>query len=100
MLYVVMTLHLLTIDNTLSEEHEEIHEGRGRYVMAAAAVMGWCIGSIATAPKNVEALLLAFVSGGVMVNSMIGELSSNKNVHILPFVLGSAIYGVILMQLG
>jgi hypothetical protein len=97
---VAMALHFLAVDHALSEEHKEAYDNRGRYIMAAIAVAGWCVGVVASAPVAVEAMLLAFVSGGVMVNSMIAEVSSQREGRFMPFVLGSLAYGLLLLPLG
>jgi hypothetical protein len=50
-------------------------------------------------PNHIVALLLAFISGAIIMNSTIMELPSEKDGRFLPFVLGGIIYGLILLPL-
>ena len=44
--------------------------------------------------------MLGFLSGGVIVNSMVAELPSSKNGSLIPFLFGSVAYSAILIPLG
>jgi hypothetical protein len=48
----------------------------------------------------VLALLVAFVSGAVIMNSAIMELPSGKEGRFVPFMIGGLLYGLILLPLG
>jgi hypothetical protein len=76
---VTIALHFLTIDHSLVEEHGAAYERVGRWVLAAATLFGWGVGVLLPLPTAVVALLLAFVSGAIMMNSMIMELPSEKD---------------------
>ena len=54
----------------------------------------------AALPPGIIALLVAFVSGAVVMNSAIMELPTEKDGRFLPFLAGALIYGVILLPLG
>jgi hypothetical protein len=45
------------------------------------------------------ALLLAFVSGAVIMNSLIMELPEGKDGRFLPFVAGGILYALLLLPL-
>jgi hypothetical protein len=47
-------------------------------VLAATALLGWGLGQLIAVPMHVVALLAAFISGAIMMNSMIAELPSAK----------------------
>jgi hypothetical protein len=66
----------------------------GRFVLAGACVLNWGAGLVLAVPPFVSALLLAFVSGAVIVNSAIMELPSEKDGRFWPFVMGGLSYGL------
>jgi hypothetical protein len=68
--------------------------------MAAAALVGWLIGLAFVLPKDILALMLGFLSGGIIVNTSIDELPSGKEDKIWPFLAGAIIYAMILIPLG
>jgi hypothetical protein len=47
----------------------------------------------------VLALLLAFVSGAVIMNSLVMELPAGKDGRFLPFVAGGVVYALLLLPL-
>jgi hypothetical protein len=99
-LYVVaMVFHLLTVDHALAEEHGNAYQRLGRWVLAGAVLLGWGAGQVFALPTHATALLIAFVSGAVILNSCISELPSERDGRFLPFMCGGLVYGVILLPL-
>jgi hypothetical protein len=97
---VAMAFHFLAADHALREEHGAAYERAGRFVLAGMCVIGWGAGLVIALPPYVLAMMLAFVSGAVIMNSAIMELPSEKDGRFLPFVIGGLLYGVILLPLG
>lgn len=97
---VAMAVHFLTTDHALREECGDDYRRRGHYILAGAAVLGWAVGLAVVLPRDVLALMLGFLSGGVIVNAAIAELPSDKGGRLLPFVAGAIIYAAILVPLG
>lgn len=91
--------HFLALDHALREEFGSVYMGFGRYLLAGAALGGWALGLALALPPYATALLLAFVSGGVIVNSAIAELPAARQGRLLPFVLGALVYGLLLLPL-
>jgi hypothetical protein len=96
---VAMMCHFLAIDHALREEHGAAFDRTGRFVLSAACVLGWGAGVLFAVPPFVLALLLAFVSGAVIMNSAIMELPSEKAGRFWPFVVGGLAYAVLLLPL-
>jgi hypothetical protein len=100
-LYVVaMAFHFLTVDHALAEEHGDAYQRLGRWMLAGAVLLGWGAGLVFALPTHATALLIAFISGAVILNSCIAELPSEKDGRFLPFMCGGLLYGVILLPLG
>jgi hypothetical protein len=100
-LYVIaIAVHFLGIDHALREEHGALYQRVGRYILAAACILGWAIGLLVASPLFVLALLVAFISGSIIMNSLITELPSDKDGRFVPFLVGGLLYGLILLPLG
>jgi hypothetical protein len=97
---VAMAAHFLTIDHRLREEHGVLYERSGRYLLSAICVLGWLTGIIRPVPLYWVALMVAFVSGAIIMNSAIIELPNRNEGRFLAFVTGGAIYGLLLTPLG
>lgn len=92
--------HFLALEHSLHEEHGEAWMRTGRWVLASSSLVGWGIGALVALPSNLLALLIAFVSGAVIVTSMVMELPTEKDGRFLPFMAGGLLYGMLLLPLG
>ena len=100
MLYAVaIAFHLLSLTHDLSNEYGAAYQRVGRFILAGAALLGWGGGLLFALPGSMVTLLLAFVSGAVIMNSLIMELPSEKDGRFWPFMAGGLLYGVILWPL-
>lgn len=100
-LYVIaLTFHFLSLDHSLRHEHGDTYERIGRYVLAGMALLGWGMGVLFALPGHILALLLAFISGAIIMNSLIMELPAEKDGRFLSFMAGGLVYGLILLPLG
>jgi hypothetical protein len=97
---VAMAVHFLTFDHAFRAEDGDSYRRRGQYILAAAALVGWLVGLLVALPRDVLALMLGFLSGGVLVNSAIVELPSDKGGRLVPFLAGSILYTMVLVPLG
>lgn len=91
------SIHFLAVDHFLREEHGEMYDRKGRFLLAGASVLGWVIGLIHAFAEPAIALFIAFVSGAVTINSALMELPNRNGGRYLPFLIGAAAYGVLLV---
>jgi hypothetical protein len=91
--------HFLALDHSLRHEHGEDYQRVGRWLLAAACLLGWALGLAVELPHGVVALLLAFVSGAVIMNSLVMELPKGKDGRFLPFLAGGIVYALLLLPL-
>lgn len=96
---VAIAFHLLALAHDLSNEYGELYQRIGRFVLAAMAILGWATGLLVALPGTVLTLLLAFISGAVIMNSLIMELPTEKDGRFWPFMAGGLLYGLILWPL-
>ena len=94
---VAMGLHFLSVDHSLLREHAARYLQPGRYILTAAVLAGWICGVLVEIPRPIVCTLMGLVSGGVIMNSMIMELPHEKEGKFWPFVLGAAVYAVIVL---
>lgn len=95
-----MGLHLFSIDHSLRREHGSMYASIGKNILAAAALLGWIVGMLFKLPIFTVVSLLGFISGAVIMNSMIMELPSEKEGRFLPFLLGGIFYAGLLLLIG
>jgi hypothetical protein len=97
---LAVAVHFLGVDHTLHEEYGAVYERIGRFVLAAMSLLGWGLGMLATLPRSILALMVAFISGAVIMNSSISELPNESKGRFLPFMYGGLAYGLVLLPLG
>ncbi len=95
---LAMALHFLIVDNSLRKEHGAVYDRSGRWVLAAAVLLGWGVGAFLTAPERIVTTLGGFVAGGVVLNSIKDEMPEKGEGKVLPFLLAGLIYAVILIM--
>ena len=94
---LAMALHFLTIDASLRREHGGIYDQSGRWILAAAALLGWGVGTFVPVPERIVTTLGGFVVGGVVLNSIKDEMPKQGEGQIEPFLLAGLGYSVLLM---
>lgn len=97
---VAIAVHFLTVDHALRAEHRAAYERIGRFLLAGMSLLGWGVSLPLAVPHFVVALLVAFISGAIIMNSTIMELPSEKDGRFLAFIAGGVVYGLILLPLG
>lgn len=94
---IAISFHFLAIDHSLRDELGDEYDRRVRFVFSVMCLLGWLAAQVIELSASATALLLAFVSGGVIVNSAIMELPTDRDGRFLPFALGSLLFGLVLM---
>ena len=97
---IALALHFLTVARALYEEHGPLYERPGRFVLASMVMGGWLLGVFVDVDAQVIAVLMAFISGAVIINATIEELPSEQEGHFISFVSGGLGYGAALVILG
>lgn len=94
---LAMGLHFLTVSHSLHREYGTLYDRKGDWLLAVCCLAGWGNGMLIDFPKPVVAVLLGLVAGGVIVNTLIGELPREKEGRFFPFVWGAVFYTVLLL---
>jgi hypothetical protein len=94
---VAMAMHFVIADQSLREQYYPAYDGAGRWILAAAPLVGWGLGiQIQVAPLAVSALF-AFLAGGIVLNVLKEELPEERESHFLAFALGTGLYAGLLL---
>ncbi len=95
---LAMAFHLLLVDHSLAEQGHQLYESYGRWILALAVMAGWSVGMFAAIPELWLARITGFVSGGVIMNSLVVELPEGRGGRFWYFVLAAAIYALVLIR--
>ena len=94
---IAMGLHFIGVDHSLQREHGATYMRVGRFVLAAAALAGWSVAMLTEISRAAIITSLALISGGVVMNSMVMELPTEKEGRFWPFAVGAAAYTGLLL---
>lgn len=94
---LAMAFHLLLVDHSLARERSGLYKSRGRWILALAVMAGWSAGMLTSAPEPWLARIAAFVSGGVIMNSLVVELPEGRGGRFSLFALAAAGYSIVLI---
>ena len=97
--FLAMALHFLVNDYGLRKDHRGAYDRSGRWILAAAVLLGWGIGTQVEIGELPLALLFAFLAGGIVLNVLKEELPAERESRFSAFVLGAAGYAAILLLL-
>lgn len=94
-----MALHFVVNDSGLREHHKSIYDRLGRWILAAAIIVGWVIGRTTAISPAAIALLFSFLAGGIILNVLKEELPEERDSRFWAFALGASIYAALLIAL-
>lgn len=92
-----MAVHFAVNDHGLREDHKEMYDRLGRWVLAAAVLVGWVVGLFGDVSAAALAVLFAFLAGGVVLNVLKEELPEERQSRFWAFALGAGAYTVVLL---
>ena len=96
---VAMALHFISLRYSLWNEYGDIFGRWGKNILGVSCLVGWMIAIFLPQPVMVVITLLGFVSGGIIMTTMIAELPGEKEGRFLYFFLGAALYAGLLISI-
>jgi hypothetical protein len=94
---VAMAMHFVVADQSLRRQFSPAYDGIGRWLLAAAPLLGWALGAtLAVAPLAVAAMF-AFLAGGIVLSVLKEELPEEHESHFWAFALGTGLYAALLL---
>jgi hypothetical protein len=94
---IAMGLHFLAVERSFEREYGPSYDRSGRWLLATAILAGGSAGIFTSMSEELLATLLGLNSGGVIINSMIMELPTEKEGRFWPFCLGAIAYSLLLL---
>ena len=94
---LAMAFHLLLVDHSLARERRGLYEKRGRWILALAVMAGWSAGVLASVPDQWLARITGFISGGVIMNSLVVELPEGRGGRFWFFAVATVTYSMLLI---
>jgi len=95
---LAMSFHFLLVDHSLFSEHYGSYESRLRWVLALSVLAGWFVGILTSIPEQWMARIVGFVSGGVLMNTVVVELPEGRGGRLWPFAIATAVYSAVLIM--
>lgn len=93
---VALGVHFVVNDLALREHHRDAYHDFGRWLIAAAVLLGWAVGMATGVSEQVIAVVIAFIAGGVVLNVLKEELPGERSGQFWPFALGALAYTLLL----
>ncbi|MCG7589288.1 MULTISPECIES: hypothetical protein [Halomonadaceae] len=87
--FLAMGFHFLVNDYGLASHHRTLYATQGRWILAAAIVVGWAVGVLVEVAEAVTSLVYAFVAGGLILNVLKEELPEQRCSRFWPFAAGA-----------
>jgi len=96
---VAMALHFMVNDVALQHDHQQLFARSGRWILAAATLVGWAVGATTELSELGVSAVTAFIAGAIILNVLKEELPSERNSRFGAFLLGSLGYSGLLLLL-
>jgi zinc transporter ZupT len=90
-------LHFFVNDNALHEHHKHLYRRYGRWLLCIAVVSGAALGVTMQVEDAFLAVVVSFLSGGIVLNVLKEELPDEQNSNFYAFALGAASYAGLLL---
>jgi hypothetical protein len=95
--FLAMAMHFIVNDFGLRENHKHPYDRIGRWILAAAVVVGWAIGTHLRIHQAAVAVLFAFLAGGIVLNVLKEELPEERESRFWAFAFGAIVYTILLL---
>lgn len=97
---IALAMHYFVNDHNMGLENPVLYQSKARWGLVAALFFGYCIGKITDIPPSIEAMVISFLAGGVLLNVLRYELPKREKVGFGFFLLGSLLYTAVILQIG
>ena len=92
---VALGLHFLGINHELWRNYQEKFDRYGRFILAAALLVGWSLGILTDFNQRVYIGMYSFVAGAIIMNVFNEELPSGSQARFWPFFVGVTGYSLL-----
>lgn len=94
---VALMFHFESLNFYFASEHYKLYIKYGRYILATAVFLGWLLGAMTAVHEVLIIILLGFISGAVIMSTILTEIPQGKFGKFWPFLGGSFFYASLLL---
>ena len=94
---IAMGLHFIVNDYGLNQDHQSTYRRSGRWILAAAIIVGSVIGWGGNISAAAISVLFSFLAGGIILNILKEELPEDRQSRFGTFILGAFGYSILLL---
>lgn len=94
---LAVATHFLVNDYGLRDHFRRAYDRTGRWIVAAAVLVGWAVGTVTTMSPLVTTPLVAFLAGGIILNVLKEELPEHRKSRYSAFLLGMVGYSALIL---
>lgn len=95
---IAIGTHLLVNDYGLRDNHKGAYKKVGRWILAAATITGWVIGTQQPINEAALAVVFALLAGSIILNVLKEELPEERQSRFWIFALGAVSYAGVLLS--
>lgn len=92
-----LLLHFITADFAARATYPELYDRAGRWVLVAATLIGWFVGTQVMLPELLIGCLFAFLGGAIVLVVMKEELPEERESAFWPFLGGAVVYAALVL---
>ncbi len=93
-------VHFIVNDQAFRQEHGELYDRRGRWLLAAMPIGGWLLGIMTRIDQLWLSALFALLAGSIVLNVLKEELPEDRESRFSAFAAGAAAYSPLLLLSG
>lgn len=93
---IVLSLHFITVDESMEVHYSKYYTSIGRYFAGIAPLVGWGISLFLPENQSEGYLILAIITGVILFNSIKNEIPSANDKNAKTFILGASVTSLIL----
>lgn len=94
---LALALHMVVNDLGLRGHHKSRYDRWGRWILAAAPLVGVAVAAGWEISEAALGLVIAFLGGGIVLNVLKEELPEERESRFGAFLAGAAAYGALLL---
>lgn len=92
---IALALHVLVNDVGLRWHYKRHYGGTGRWILVASPLLGWGAAQGTTLSSSAVGVLLGFLAGGILLNTVKEELPEDREARFWPLAFGALVYALV-----
>lgn len=97
---VAMGMHYFIHDHNIAIDQPQLYLSTARWLLVFALFIGYVAGLWIPIPNAIIAIIVSFISGGILLNAFRYELPKREQVGYGFFVCGSLLYTAVVLTIG